>query len=266
MNRPSAKASQTSIFPDWITGVGGPPPAMSERVGRELGRSIHGVEGWKRGLDIVLSVSALVLCAPAMILVAALVKLTSPGPVLFKQERIGLNRRLGERRNGGPPRPVADRRNGNGDRRAIARHGKPFTMYKFRSMTTEAENGDPQWTIEEDPRVTPLGRVLRKTRFDETPQFFNVLRGDMSFVGPRPERGYFYGKIEKDVPCFPVRLRAKPGITGLAQVNLGYCNTVPGMTKKLQHDLEYIRTVSPATDAKILLRTVSVVLTGKGAF
>ncbi len=139
-------------------------------------------------------------------------------------------------------------------------------MYKFRSMKDDAENGRPVWAVEDDPRITAVGRVLRKTRIDEIPQFLNVLRGDMSVVGPRPEREYFYGQLERAVPGFAFRLRAKPGITGLAQVNLGYANTVSGMRVKLDNDLDYIRNLRPSTDAKILFKTVSVVFTGKGAF
>ncbi len=225
---------------------------------------VHGYSGWKRGIDVVLGITGLVLCAPLMGLAAVLVKTTSAGPVFFKQERVGLNRRVGVRRNGNTGGPVFDRR--RDDRRTNVKYGKPFTMYKFRSMAVEAENGRPKWAKKKDPRVTAIGRILRKTRIDETPQFFNVLRGDMSLVGPRPERDYFYGKIEDAVPQFPVRLRAKPGITGLAQVNLGYCNTVSGMRAKLRDDLEYIEKLSPATDARILFRTISVVLTGKGAY
>jgi lipopolysaccharide/colanic/teichoic acid biosynthesis glycosyltransferase len=133
-------------------------------------------------------------------------------------------------------------------------------------MKEDAENGLPVLAVDNDPRITPVGRILRKTRIDEIPQFVNVLRGDMSIVGPRPEREYFYGEMEQAVPGFTLRLRTKPGITGLAQVNQGYANTVTGMRVKLHHDLEYIRNVRPSTDAKILVKTVSVVLTGKGAY
>jgi lipopolysaccharide/colanic/teichoic acid biosynthesis glycosyltransferase len=203
------------------------------------------------------------LCWPLMGLAAVLIRLTSPGPVFFKQERVGLNRRVGNRRNGYNLRHMTERR--NADRREESKHGKPFMLYKFRSMTLDAEDGPPEWATEGDPRVTRIGKILRKTRIDETPQFFNVLRGDMSVVGPRPERDYFYEKLRNDVPEFPLRLRIKPGITGLAQVNNGYTNSVAGAHQKLEYDLDYINRLGPATDAKILLKTVSVVLTGKGA-
>jgi lipopolysaccharide/colanic/teichoic acid biosynthesis glycosyltransferase len=139
-------------------------------------------------------------------------------------------------------------------------------MYKLRTMKVEAEPADPVWCLEKDPRITPLGRVLRKSRMDEIPQFVNVLRGDMSIVGPRPERGYFFAQTEEKIPEFKYRLRAKPGITGLAQVEYGYTNSVKGLKQKLDYDLEYINNISLSTDTKILLRTVSVVLTGRGAY
>lgn len=226
---------------------------------------VHGLDAWKRGMDVLLGLSAIVCLAPIVGVVALLIKSTSRGPVFVRQERIGLNRRVGDRRrNGGRPRG-AERR-GRTDRRAASLYGKPFEMYKFRSMRQGAENGQPVWASEDDPRITAVGRLLRRTRMDEIPQFLNVLRGDMSVVGPRPERQYFYGELEREVPHFPLRLRAKPGITGLAQVSNGYSNTVAGARVKLGHDLEYIRNLAPSTDAKILFKTISVVLTGKGAF
>jgi len=138
-------------------------------------------------------------------------------------------------------------------------------MYKFRSMKENAEGAEPVWATEDDPRITKVGRFLRRTRIDEIPQFLNVLRGEMSIVGPRPEREYFYVQLKREIPDFSKRLRAKPGITGLAQVNNGYANTVEGTRAKLRHDLAYIQTLKPSLDAKILFRTISVVFTGKGA-
>jgi len=133
-------------------------------------------------------------------------------------------------------------------------------------MVAGAESNGPKLTTKNDPRITPVGRILRKTRIDETPQFLNVLKGDMSFVGPRPERDHIYAEVENEIPHFRLRLRVKPGLTGLAQVNVGYCNNISQMRSKLDQDLEYLRTVSPVTDAKILVRTVSVVVTGRGAY
>ncbi len=225
---------------------------------------LHGLSWSKRSLDIALSIGALVLTAPLALVAAAAIKLTSPGPIFFTQERIGLNRRLDNRRGVTNGKPKGERR--NGDRRTDKKYGKPFTMYKFRTMAVTAENGNPQFAQLNDPRVTTIGRLLRKSRFDEIPQFINVLRGDMSIVGPRPERACFIERIDEQVPEFQWRLRTKPGITGLAQVNLGYCNTVDGMRGKLGYDLEYIRQIGPIIDLKILARTVGVVVTGRGAF
>lgn len=219
--------------------------------------------GWKRVKDILVSALGLLLFAPVMVLAAILVKATSPGPVFYRQERIGINRRRGDRRmqNGN-----IDEEQRRRDRRVLVNFGRPFTIYKFRTMVMDAERGaPPMWARENDPRITPIGRILRKTRIDEMPQFINVLRGDMSVVGPRPERAYFIGRIEKELPDFHLRLRTKPGITGLAQVRLGYTNTDEGLHQKLHWDLEYIHTLGFWTDFKILVRTVFVVLTGKGA-
>jgi lipopolysaccharide/colanic/teichoic acid biosynthesis glycosyltransferase len=224
---------------------------------------LHGDLGWKRAKDVVVSVLGLLVFSPVMILTAAVVKLTSPGPVFYRQERVGINRRRGDRRLRGGS--LAAERRGR-DRRVLVNFGRPFTIYKFRTMVMDAERGaPPMWARENDPRITPVGRFLRRTRIDELPQFINVLRGDMSIVGPRPERAYFIGRIEKELPDFHLRLRTRPGITGLAQVQLGYTNTDEGLRQKLHLDLEYIHTLGFWTDFKILLRTVFVVLTGKGA-
>jgi lipopolysaccharide/colanic/teichoic acid biosynthesis glycosyltransferase len=235
--------------------------AQVERVRHPY--DVFGRVGSKRVVDILLSVLGLIVCAPLMVLAAILVKATSPGPVFYRQERIGINRRDRDRRTP-MSRMDADRR--RRDRRVLVNFGRPFTIYKFRTMVVDAERGmPPMWAKERDPRITTVGRILRKTRVDEMPQFWNVMRGDMSIVGPRPERAYFIGRIEKDLPEFQLRLRTKPGITGLAQVQLGYTNTDDGLRDKLHLDLEYIRRLSLWTDLKILWRTVFVVFTGKGA-
>ncbi len=219
---------------------------------------------WKRILDIILSVSALILLSPLMAIAGALVKMTSRGPVLFHQTRIGLDRRSTDRRQrcrqfGGPDRRLRERRVTPG-------YGRPFQIYKFRTMVLDAEgSGKPMLARKGDPRITPLGAIMRKTRIDELPQFVNVLKGDMSIVGPRPERAFFIDEMKKEIPNFQFRLRTKPGITGLAQVELGYANDVEGMRNKLRYDLKYIQSQNIYTDLRILFKTVSVVLTGKGA-
>jgi lipopolysaccharide/colanic/teichoic acid biosynthesis glycosyltransferase len=219
---------------------------------------------WKTTIDIALSLLGLTLLSPLLVVVAALVKLTSKGPIFFTQERIGLNRRVSERRQNSSNVPRdCDRKR---ERRVLYNCGKPFKMYKIRTMVVDAEQGQPKWASKKDARITPLGLVLRKTRIDEIPQLINVLKGDMSIVGPRPERAYFISEIEKEVPEFRKRLRSRPGITGLAQVELGYTNNVEGQRKKLNFDLDYIRNLTIAADLRILFKTLFVVFTGKGAY
>jgi lipopolysaccharide/colanic/teichoic acid biosynthesis glycosyltransferase len=267
LERPISKASYAGVYGGLSGGArfrATPVRVAEASAATDLFGTVTGTESWKRRLDVAVSVAALVLSAPIVGLAAVLVKATTPGPLFVSQERIGLNRRVGDRRNGHKSVFASERRFQH-DRRVSPRPGKPFKLYKFRSMRRDAENGHPMLTMDNDPRITRVGRILRKARIDEIPQFVNVLRGDMSIVGPRPEREYFYGKMEHEVPGFTLRLRAKPGITGLAQVNQGYANSVKGMQIKLHHDLEYIRNVRLSTDAKILARTISVVLTGKGA-
>jgi exopolysaccharide biosynthesis polyprenyl glycosylphosphotransferase len=168
---------------------------------------------------------------PLWLLIMVLVKVTSPGPIFFKQERVGID-------------------------------GKRFTMYKFRSMRTEAEkHTGPVWTAKDDPRRTPLGVILRKTSLDELPQLFNVLRGDMSLVGPRPERPYFVEQFKQHVPKYLDRHRVKTGVTGWAQVNGLRGNT--SLEERIKYDLYYIENWSLAFDIKILLRTIRAALSTK---
>ena len=254
-------AKRSDVRFPWLITEPTPRPILRREASHPF--DLHGRLGWKRAKDVAISLFGLLLFSPVMLLTAALVKVTSPGPVFYRQERVGINRRRGERRAPGGA-PDSDRR--RRDRRVLVNFGRPFTIYKFRTMVMDAERGaPPMWARENDPRITPVGRIMRRTRIDELPQFINVLRGDMSIVGPRPERAYFIGRIEKELPDFHLRLRAKPGITGLAQVQLGYTNTDEGLRQKLHLDLEYIHSLGFWTDFKILLRTVFVVLTGKGA-
>jgi exopolysaccharide biosynthesis polyprenyl glycosylphosphotransferase len=189
----------------------------------------------KRLMDIVVSFSILTLGAPVWLLTALMVKLTSKGPAVFAQERVG-------------------------------RNGKHFIMYKFRSMFEDAEKiSGPKWATENDPRITPFGRFMRKTRLDEIPQFINVLKGEMSLVGPRPERQYFVDKLKKEIPWYVRRIKMKPGITGWAQVKHKYDETLEDVKQKVTYDLYYFENMSLALDIKIILRTIWVALTGKGA-
>lgn len=185
----------------------------------------------KRLSDVVASsILILLLCIP-MGIIAALIRLDSPGPALFRQERLGKN-------------------------------GVPFVMLKFRSMKINAEENGPQWADKDDPRCTRLGRILRKFRLDELPQLWNILRGDMSFVGPRPERACFYEEFEKYIIGFSNRMAVVPGLTGYAQVNGGY-ELKP--EEKIIYDMEYIENCSIKMDLICILKTFRVVFNGSGA-
>ncbi len=190
--------------------------------------------GIKRLIDIASSLLILAFISPFLLLAMLAVKLTSPGPVFYTQERIG-------------------------------QYGRRFWIWKLRTMRIDAEKAGPQWAGKKDPRITPIGRFLRKTRLDEVPQLWCVLRGDMSLVGPRPEREYFIEKLRKEVPLYVRRLKMKPGLTGWAQVTLGYDNSIEDVKRKVSADLWYFEHMSIALDLQIMLRTVLVVLTGKGA-
>ena len=219
---------------------------------------------FKRVFDIVFSFIAVILLSPVLLISALLIKLESKGPVFYNQERIGLNRRVGDRRTNevkkqGERRSVISRRKMMG-------YGKPFIMYKLRTMKENAEKSGPVLAKENDSRVTRIGRVLRRTRIDEIPQFINVIKGDMSLIGPRPERSFYIKSIEEELPEFTLRLKAKPGITGLAQVESGYANSASLMRKKLIYDLRYISAFSLLKEAEIILKTFSVIVTGKGAY
>ncbi|MDP8246950.1 MAG: sugar transferase [Candidatus Tritonobacter lacicola] len=191
--------------------------------------------GFKRILDIIIAVVALVIFFPLMLVIAATIRLTSPGIAIFRQRRAGT-------------------------------HGKAFTMYKFRSMyIASEEDSGPIWAGEDDLRITPLGRLLRKTRMDELPQFFNVLKNDMSVVGPRPERPHFVKQLVRQIPFYAERLEVKPGITGWAQVMYKYAASLEAHREKLLYDIFYIENMTPALDFLIILKTLFVVLRGRGA-
>jgi len=179
------------------------------------------------------SLVTMVILLPVVIYVAIRVRLSSNGPIMFLQERIGIN-------------------------------GKPFFIYKFRSMRTDAEDQGPQLSHDHDNRVTPWGKVMRKWRLDEIPQFFNVLKGSMSIIGPRPERPEFVGKLSKEMPFYETRHIVKPGLTGWAQLKYPYGSTEKDSLEKLKYDLYYIKHRSFLLDLLILIRTVEIVLFGKG--
>lgn len=185
----------------------------------------------KRGFDIAVSIFGLILSLPILIISALAIKLTSKGPVFYTQVRAG-------------------------------RFGKPFRMIKLRTMRIDAEKDGAKWAKENDPRVTPIGRLLRKYRIDEIPQLINVLRGEMSFVGPRPERPEFIAELAKKIPFYQERLMIQPGITGWAQVNYPYGSSVEDARRKLEYDLYYMKHMSVFLDMFILLDTIRTVISG----
>ncbi|MDH3225378.1 MAG: sugar transferase, partial [Gemmatimonadota bacterium] len=186
-----------------------------------------------------------------------LVRISSPGPIVFSQPRVGLCARAGKDRRG----PSAAR--GANDRRSRDTGGQVFTIYKFRTMTVaEAKE---EWATPENPRITSIGKFLRKTRIDELPQLFNVLLGDMNIVGPRPEQPGIFSTLRQEVDYYSDRQKVKPGITGLAQVSLGYDQSIDDVKKKVEKDLEYIARRTVWTDLKIMAKTVPVMLFRKGA-
>ena len=189
----------------------------------------------KRVFDIVFATILIIVSTPVMLITGILILLESGGPILYLQERVGLNGRL-------------------------------FSVVKFRSMRTDAEkDGTPRWATEKDDRVTRVGRVIRKLRIDELPQLISVLAGDMSLVGPRPERAFFVDKLTQEIPYYAVRLSVKPGLTGWAQVRYHYGATMEDSAEKLQYDLYYVKNHTWFLDLVVLFETVGVVLTGKGA-
>lgn len=221
-------------------------------------------EAMRRGVDIIGAILGLILTSPFFLLVPILVKLDSPGSVLFKQMRVGQERRNGDRRRNSY-RLNGDRR--NGDRRKKNAYGRLFVVYKFRSMREDAEKkSGPVWAKRNDPRITKVGKLLRAIRADELPQLFNVLKGDMSLVGPRPERPYFVDQFVGTISRYEERLKVKPGLTGLAQVMGGYDTCMEDVYSKLDYDLKYVDSKSLGHDLKILLKTIVVVICRKGIY
>lgn len=184
-----------------------------------------------RIIDIIASIFGIILGLPIICIFGILIKLEDGGPILYKQERLGI-------------------------------YGEAFQLYKIRSMRMDAEKFGAQWAEKNDPRILKVGRFIRKTRIDEIPQLFNIIKGDMSIIGPRPERPIFTQQFEEEIPGFIDRLLVKPGLTGLAQVNGGYEITPK---EKLMWDLEYIKNRNIVMDFKIILMTVKVVISGDGA-
>ncbi|QDT34216.1 sugar transferase [Thalassoglobus polymorphus] len=246
----------------WVTDLKNESPRIDVRCLSESTRL------GKRLLDLFVSATLLVLLLPVMIIVGVLVKLTSPGPMIFKQVRVGLNlRRTGSdrRKLSDEESSTEDRRNAPSDRRVKFAYGQHFTIYKFRTMRNDAEKNGAQFAVQGDARITGIGKFLRKTRLDELPQLINVLRGEMSLVGPRPERPEFMAELSEEIPYYLDRLGLKPGLTGVAQIINGYDNEIDSFRRKAAFDLYYLQNCSVWNDFKILVRTVKVVLSGSGA-
>jgi len=232
------KPVKLKLVPDFYTLIGG--MARTEHMyGLPLIEVLpEPMPAWeqsmKRVMDVTVSLLVLVLGMPLWLAIGLLIRLTSPGPAIYKQQRVG-------------------------------QHGRIFTLYKFRTMYVDAEaRTGPVWATKDDPRVTPIGRWLRRWRLDEVPQFWNVLKGDMSLVGPRPERPYFVEKLSRGIPLYNRRHRVKPGITGWAQVRWKYDSSLDDVRQKVKFDLFYIENMSLRMDLKIIFRTIYTMLAGKG--
>lgn len=244
---------------DWLTRL------SLERPRRNVRCLTTGARFRKRVVDILGALILLIITAPLMLVCAILVKLTSRGPLIYKQLRVGLNLRASsDRRQQDLGPPDGDERRIEA-RRAEESFGREFMLYKFRSMTVDAERDGVQLAERNDPRVTSIGRFMRLTRIDELPQLINVLKGDMSIVGPRPERPFFIEQLSDEIPNYLNRLGLKPGITGVAQVLNGYDNDLESFRRKVAYDLLYLQNCCFWNDLKILFRTIRVVLTAHGA-
>ena len=188
---------------------------------------------WRRAFDVGLSTFILIGLSPLFLVTILAITLSSKGPAIFRQERLGINR-------------------------------KPFIMYKFRTMIEEAEKEGPQLAVYNDKRVTKIGRILRKYHVDELPQFWNVLKGEMSVIGPRPEREIYVKEIEKLSPEYTRLFEIKPGITSLGMVRYGYASNIKNLVERSKFDVDYLDKKKASTDVKILLETVKTIIKGKG--
>jgi lipopolysaccharide/colanic/teichoic acid biosynthesis glycosyltransferase len=289
----------TGSFPVFDT----PLPAVHNPAGARGDSRLRAIltsDALNRVLNFSIAAIALVFLAPLILLIAVAVKLTSQGPIIYRQTRVGVDRRVsggdrrgaGERRGPGARREdsratdapataisgeKAERRSATsvrgrradgrraGDRRAVDVGGRAFTMYKFRTMTVNAEATGAVWATKNDARITPIGGLLRGTRLDEIPQLVNVLKGDMNIVGPRPERPSIFHQLRKEIDRYQLRQRAKPGITGWAQINQNYDTSIDDVRRKVEYDLAYIERRSVVEDMRIMAKTLPVMIFRKGA-
>jgi lipopolysaccharide/colanic/teichoic acid biosynthesis glycosyltransferase len=287
----------TGTFPVFETPIAD-APAIADRTFRARVQQLLVSERLNRAVNFSIALVSLIVLAPLMLLIAVAVKATSRGPIVYRQTRVGVDRR----RSGGDRRGAAERRvlrgptggvwplgevevaaraderrssgrhsdrrargRRGGDRRAVDVGGRAFTMYKFRTMTVNAELEGAVWATRNDARVTPIGGMLRGTRLDELPQLVNVLRGDMNVVGPRPERPSIFMQLRKEIDRYHLRQRAKPGITGWAQINQNYDTSIDDVRRKVEYDLAYIERRSVVEDMRIMARTLPVMIFRKGS-
>ena len=298
---PGAESSTliTGTFPVFDTPIAETSSASEERTLVSRARELLVSERLNRVVNFSIAFIALVILAPLVLFIAIAVKLTSRGPIVYRQTRVGVDRRRsgGDRRGTGERRmtrtrlgdsrgrhepqigtaPVAERRESNprgdrrnngrrgGDRRAVDVGGRAFTMYKFRTMTVDAEREGAVWATKNDARVTPIGGILRGTRLDELPQLVNVLKGEMNVVGPRPERPSIFMQLRKEIDSYHLRQRAKPGITGWAQINQNYDTSIDDVRRKVEYDLAYIERRSVVEDMRIMAKTLPVMIFRKGS-
>jgi len=238
---------------------------VPEKLVKKITAPFSGINFWeqfgKRAFDLVMATLGFIMTSIIFLVVPLLIKLDSRGSVFYGQQRAGLNKRRRERRNVNLAVRYERRQ---GDRREENLFGRPFTVYKFRTMRADAEKqSGAVWAQKDDPRITRSGSILRFTHVDEIPQFLNVLQGEMSMVGPRPERPQLIPKLVEAVPDYERRLEVKPGMTGIAQIYCGYDATVEDVRKKLRYDLSYVNNHSLRSDIMILLKTLWMIIRGR---
>ena len=287
----------TGTFPVFDAPITDSPSTIGDRTLRSRVQELLVSDRLNRVVNFSISLIALIVLAPLMLVLAIAVKATSRGPIVYRQTRVGVDRRgsdgdrrgAGERRTSraragefrrtdasrldasterrGATRQGDRRANGRrgGDRRAVDVGGRAFTMYKFRTMTVNAELAGAVWATKNDARVTPIGGILRGTRLDELPQLVNVLKGEMNIVGPRPERPSIFMQLRKEIDRYQLRQRAKPGITGWAQINQNYDTSIDDVRRKVEFDLAYIERRSVVEDMRIMARTLPVMIFRKGS-